>query len=109
MAYNDEVGLVDPFDGVNAIRHGIIECVGSAKDRLAEDALRIMRAIRFASQLEFIIMPDVKEEIHRQCENLKNVSIERINSEFCKIVMADGVCNHLALYHDVFFFLLFLN
>lgn len=102
IAYNDEVGLVDPFDGISDIQYGIIRCVGSAEDRLAEDALRIMRAIRFASQLGFMIMPDVEDEIHRQCENLKNVSIERINSEFCKIVVSDGVCNHLVLYSDVF-------
>lgn len=102
MAYNDEEGLIDPFNGIEDIKYKKINCVGFSKDRFEEDALRILRAIRFASQLEFSIMPNTDWEIHRQYENLKNISIERINSEFCKIALADNFCVELLLYKDVF-------
>lgn len=102
MAYNDEDGLIDPFDGLLAIEHEKIECVGFAKDRFNEDALRILRAIRFASQLDFTIMPGTDWEIHKQYKNLNNISIERINSEFCKIANTDTFCIQLLLYKDVF-------
>lgn len=102
MAYNDEVGLIDPFGGLEAIEYKQIGCVGSAKDRFNEDALRILRAIRFAAQLEFVIMPGTSWEIHQQYENLKNVSIERINNEFCKIAVSENFCVELLLYPEVF-------
>ena len=102
MAYNDEEGLIDPFNGMEDIKHKKISCVGSAKDRFGEDALRILRAIRFAAQLDFAIMPGTDWEIHKQYKNLENISIERINSEFCKIVSSDDFCVELLLYKDVF-------
>ncbi len=102
MAYNDDEGLIDPFNGLEDIKHKKIDCVGSAKERFGEDALRILRAIRFASQLEFSIMPGTDWEIHKQYKNLKNMSIERINSEFCKIVSSNTFCVQLVLYDDVF-------
>lgn len=102
MAYNDEEGLIDPFNGMEDIKHKKISCVGSAKDRFGEDALRILRAIRFAAQLEFTIMPGTDWEIHKQYKNLENISIERINSEFCKIASSDDFCVELLLYKDVF-------
>ena len=102
MAYNDEEGLIDPFNGMQGIEYKKIDCVGSAKDRFEEDALRILRAIRFAAQLEFTIMPGTEWEIHQQYKNLENISIERINSEFCKIASSDDFCVELLLYKDVF-------
>ena len=102
MAYNDEEGLIDPFNGMRDIEYKKIDCVGSAKDRFGEDALRILRAIRFAAQLEFTIMPGTDWEIHKQYKNLENISIERINSEFCKIASSDDFCVELLLYKDVF-------
>lgn len=102
MAYNDEEGLIDPFNGIQDIEYKKIDCVGSAKDRFGEDALRILRAIRFAAQLEFTIMPGTDWEIHQQYKNLENISIERINSEFCKIASSDDFCVELLLYKDVF-------
>lgn len=102
MAYNPINGLVDPFNGLDDIQNKIIRCVGSAKDRFNEDALRILRAIRFASQLDFIISQETNDEIHRQYENLKNISVERINSEFCKIVMSNSFHIQLSAYSDVF-------
>ena len=102
MAYNDEEGLIDPFNGMEDIKYKKISCVGCAEDRFGEDALRILRAIRFAAQLEFTIMPGTDLEIHKQYKNLENISIERINSEFCKIASSDDFCVELLLYKDVF-------
>lgn len=102
MAYNDEECLIDPFDGLKDIEWKKIRCVGSAKDRFGEDALRILRAIRFASQLEFAMMPETLYEINQQYKNLENISIERINSEFCKIASSSDFCVQMVLFQDVF-------
>lgn len=102
MAYNDEEGLIDPFDGLKDIEWKKIRCVGSARDRFREDALRILRAIRFASQLEFAMMPETLYEINQQYKNLENISIERINSEFCKIASSSNFCVQMVLFQDVF-------
>lgn len=102
MAYNDEVGLVDPFNGMEDIEHYKIRCVGRAEDRFSEDALRILRAIRFASQLGFVLEPDTDWNISKMYKNLENISIERINSEFCKIAVSSDFCVQMVLYHEVF-------
>lgn len=102
MAYNDEVGLVDPFNGMEDIEHYKIRCVGRAEDRFSEDALRILRAIRFASQLGFVVEPDTDWNISKMYKNLENISIERINSEFCKIAASSDFCVQMVLYHEVF-------
>lgn len=102
IAYNPKTGLIDPFNGMEDIEYKKIDCVGSAKERFEEDALRILRAIRFASQLDFTIMPNTDWEIHQQYKSLENISVERINSEFCKIASSEDFCVNLLLYQDVF-------
>lgn len=102
MAYNPKTGLIDPFNGMEDIKYKKIRCVGSAEDRFNEDALRILRAIRFEAQLGFAGLPETMFEIERQYERLKNISIERINSEFCKIVASEQFCVELVLYPNVF-------
>lgn len=102
MAYNDEVGLIDPFNGMEDIEHYKIRCVGRAEDRFSEDALRILRAIRFASQLGFVLEPDTDWNMSKMYKNLENISIERINSEFCKIAASSDFCVQMVLYHEVF-------
>jgi len=102
MAYNPKTGLIDPFNGMEDIKYKKIRCVGSAEDRFNEDALRILRAIRFEAQLNFAGLPETMFEIERQYERLKNISIERINSEFCKIVASEQFCVELVLYPNVF-------
>lgn len=102
IAYNPKTGLIDPFNGMEDIKYERIRCVGSAKDRFNEDALRILRAIRFEAQLGFVGFPETMFEIDRQYERLKNISVERINSEFCKIVASDQFCVELVLYPNVF-------
>lgn len=101
MAYNDEEGLIDPFNGLEDIKWKIIRCVGSAKDRFNEDALRILRAIRFAAQLGFVVMSGTKLQIQQQYKNLKNISIERINNEFCKIATSNHFGMETVLYNKV--------
>lgn len=102
MAYNPKTGLIDPFNGMEDIKYKKIRCVGSAEDRFNEDAFRILRAIRFEAQLNFAGLPETMFEIERQYERLKNISIERINSEFCKIVTSEQFCVELVLYSNVF-------
>lgn len=102
MAYNPKTGLIDPFNGMEDIKYKKIRCVGSAEDRFNEDALRILRAIRFEAQLNFAGFPETMFEIERQYERLNNISIERINSEFCKIVASEQFCVELVLYPNVF-------
>jgi len=102
MAYNPKTGLIDPFNGMEDIKYKKIRCVGFAEERFNEDALRILRAIRFEAQLGFAGFPETMFEIERQYERLKNISVERINSEFCKIVASNQFCVELVLYPDVF-------
>lgn len=90
MAYSDDEGLIDPFDGMLDISQKIIRCVGSPEERFDEDALRIMRAIRFAAQLDFDIDPHTCLAMIGLCHNLKSISMERINNELCKIMTANN-------------------
>lgn len=102
MAYNSTNGLVDPFGGIKDIENSAIRCVGSAHNRINEDALRILRAIRLAAQLDFGIAEETDEEIHKSFGLLENISIERVTSEFIKIVSSDSFYIKLMLYNDVF-------
>lgn len=86
MAYNHSAGLIDIFGGLDDVSNKLIRCVGSPEDRFHEDALRIMRAVRFSVTYGFDIDADTKSAIY-SCKNLlKNVSYERINSEFSKAI-----------------------
>ena len=86
MAYNDKDGLVDAFDGVGDLERGVIRCVGAAVERFAEDALRMLRAVRFASQLGFTIEDRTKEAIVSLAPNIAKVSAERIQIEMVKLL-----------------------
>ena len=87
MAYNPKDGLVDIFGGIEDINKKIIRCVGNANDRFSEDALRILRAVRFAGQLGFAIEEQTKEAIIALAPTLKNISAERIRVELDKLLM----------------------
>ena len=89
MAYNDEAGLVDPFNGQADLKDHIIRCVGDPMERLSEDALRIMRAVRFSAQLDYEIDEETKKAIYALTPNLKNISEERIEVELVKLVTSD--------------------
>lgn len=87
MAYNPKMGLVDPFGGAEDIKAKVIRCVGNAEERFTEDALRILRAVRFAVQLNFCIDSATDNAIELLHKNLKNISIERITSELNKMIV----------------------
>lgn len=89
MAYNPEEGLVDAFDGMGDIERGIIRCVGKPEERFQEDALRILRAIRFSAQLGFDVDDDTMMAIRALAPTLKNISAERIRTELEKLIMSD--------------------
>lgn len=90
MAYNDEVGLVDIFEGISDIEKKVIRCVGDAKERFTEDALRMMRAVRFSAQLGYSIADSTKEAIKELSANLQKISAERIQVELVKLVTSDN-------------------
>lgn len=88
MAYNDQEGVVDPFGGREDLQKGLIRCVGAPDTRFSEDALRILRAVRFSAQFGFCIEPSTAAAMCRQKGRLEHVSDERIGAEFKKIVCA---------------------
>lgn len=88
MAYNDENGLVDYYHGVEDMKIGVIRCVGMPEDRFQEDALRILRAVRFAAQLGYHIDSFTMKGIRKLALNLGNISAERIQAELVKIMMS---------------------
>lgn len=89
MAYSHQVGLVDEFGGIEDLKNKVIRCVGNATNRFEEDALRIMRAIRFAAQLGATIDEDTMDAIKKLSANLSNISAERIQVELNKLITSD--------------------
>ena len=89
MAYHPEAGLQDLFHGREDLEAGVIRCVGEAKERFTEDALRMMRAIRFAAQLDAQIEPLTWEAIKALAPNIEKVSAERIRVEMEKLLVSD--------------------
>lgn len=90
MAYNHETGLVDIFDGKRDLERKMIRCVGMAEERFEEDALRILRAVRFAGQLGFSIDGETEEAIRKKASSLANISAERIRAELEKLILSKG-------------------
>ena len=101
MAYNDTDGLVDPYGGEEDLKNKIIRCVGCAKTRFEEDALRILRAIRFGCQLEFDIEEETANQIHLQKDSLKKISAEGLRVELCKMLVCPTFYQKLVQYSDV--------
>ena len=90
IAYSKQTGIVDPFEGYVDIQQKVIRCVGHAPTRFTEDALRMMRAVRFAAQLSFNIHPDTYAAIIPLAKRLKMVSVERIREELTKILASQN-------------------
>lgn len=89
MAYHPDAGLVDPFGGRRDLEAHIIRCVGDAGERFSEDALRMMRAVRFAAQLNDQIEERTFEAIRELAPSIEKISAERIQSEMVKLLMSD--------------------
>ena len=89
MAYSEKTGLVDMFGGMDDLRTGLIRAVGDAKERFSEDALRILRALRFSARFGFEIEDETKKAVTQLAPDLSNISAERIREELEKIVCSD--------------------
>lgn len=101
MAYNDRVGLVDEFDGLTDLKYGVVRCVGEPDVRFSEDALRIIRALRFSSTYGYSIEAKTGKSILDNKEKLSNVSSERVVVELNKLLCGDHVDFILRRYKDV--------
>lgn len=103
MAYSPSQGISDPFGGKEDLKNKIVRCVGDADRRFNEDALRILRGLRFASVLDFTIDPETAESIHKNKELLKNISVERIAKELLRLICGAGAHRILTEFSDVLF------
>lgn len=101
MAYHPTRGLVDLYGGREALACRIVACVGDPSTRFHEDGLRILRAIRFASVLDFTVEENTAAAIHACRGLLQNIAAERIREELCKLVMGKGAVRILREYSDV--------
>ncbi len=101
MAYHPTRGLVDLFGGREDICRGIIACVGDPTTRFGEDGLRILRAIRFASVLDFSIDKKTADAVHNCRHLLRNIAAERIREELCKLICGKGAERVLRDFSDV--------
>lgn len=104
--YNDHIGFVDPFKGKEDIKNKIIRCVGDPHKRFQEDALRILRGIRFSSQLGFLVEDETKKAMFKNKDLLRNVSKERISSEFIKLLKGKGAASVLNEFREIFDFII---
>lgn len=89
MAYNEAEGLIDAFDGMKDLKNRRIRCVGEPKERFTEDALRILRAVRFSAQLNFEIEKNTRAAIAEFADSLTRISAERIQTELVKLLTSD--------------------
>ena len=95
LAYNDNEGLLDYFNGIEDLKNKVIKSVGDPNIRFQEDALRMLRAIRFSCQLGFSIEENTYSAIKNNCNLIKNISIERIRDELCKILISNNCVDGL--------------
>ncbi len=101
MAYNDENGLQDYFGGIADLERHIIRCVGDANDRFNEDALRILRAMRFAATFDFEIAKETAQAMHDNKALLSYISKERISVELMKLLSGKGASRILREFSDI--------
>ncbi|TAH69584.1 MAG: CCA tRNA nucleotidyltransferase [Anaerolineaceae bacterium] len=98
MAYNHTDGIIDLFGGMDDLKNRLIRCVGNANERFDEDALRLLRAVRFSAQLDFQIEELTKKAIRAKAELLSNISAERIRTELTKLLVSDNPDRLRSLY-----------
>ena len=106
MAMGKDFNVIDPFSGKSDIENKVIRCVGDAEKRFSEDALRIMRALRFSSTLGFSIEEETKKAILKLYPLLSNIAKERIFTELKKLITGKNAGKILAEYNDVFIFIM---
>lgn len=102
MALSADGKLIDDFGGIGHISERMISCVGKPQQRFSEDALRILRAVRFASELDFEISPETSNALIEFSPNLEKISAERIRNELNRIICGKNCGDVLKRYSDVF-------
>ena len=100
MAYNQKEGIIDLYNGQKDIENRIINFIGNAEERIIEDPLRVLRAFRFMSRLNFSLSENTIEAIKNQKFLLKNIPEEKITMEFSKLLLGDNIKNTLTLMKD---------
>ncbi|WP_339054323.1 CCA tRNA nucleotidyltransferase [Fusobacterium animalis] len=100
MAYNQKEGIIDLYNGQKDIENRIINFIGNAEERIIEDPLRVLRAFRFMSRLNFSLSENTIEAIKKQKDLLKNIPEERITMEFSKLLLGENIKNTLTLMKD---------
>ena len=103
LLYDPQVGFIDYFGGIEDLKNHMVCCIGNPEDRFEEDALRILRAIRFACKLNFTIENKTKNAIHRKQELLEFISKERIQMELNQILSCGYVAQNLIHSKDFYF------
>ncbi len=101
MAYAPDTGLADPFDGRQDLSAKLIRCVGEPEQRFEEDALRVLRALRFASVYDFAIEPATASALRQKAPDLKLVAGERIREELLKLLCGEAAGRILREYPEV--------
>ncbi|MCB2355116.1 CCA tRNA nucleotidyltransferase [Clostridium estertheticum] len=100
LAFNEVDGLIDCFDGISDLKNKIIRAVGEPNKRFKEDALRMLRAIRFAASLNFDIQEKTMIAIKMNCNLISNVSTERIRDELCKMLVSNNTTKAFKLLEE---------
>ena len=100
MAYNQKEGIVDLYNGQKDIENKVINFIGNAEERIIEDPLRVLRAFRFMSRLNFSLSENTIEAIKNQKFLLKNIPEEKITMEFSKLLLGENIKNTLTLMKD---------
>ena len=98
MALSAEGRLIDPFGGREDLQKGILRCVGDADTRFSEDALRIMRCLRFAARLGFTVAEDTEKAMLCRCDDLRFIAPERLHQEMTGLLLGDHACDVLLRY-----------
>ena len=101
MAYHPDKGVVDLYDGRDDLYRGLIRCVGEPGKRFREDALRIMRGLRFAATLNFDIDTETADAMYMEKEGLQHISKERINTELSKLLLGERADQILTQYMGI--------
>ena len=103
MAYHPQSGIQDPFGGREDLKKGILRCVGKATERFDEDALRILRGLRFAATYALVPETETAKVLHNCANLLGSVSAERIQVELCRMLVGKDIGKILEDFSDVFF------
>ena len=101
MAFSPETGLVDPFGGREDLKNGVLRCVGDPDTRFNEDALRLLRALRFASVLDLTVEPATAASVNKNAGNLRRISAERIFTEIKKLLCGKAALRVLLQFKNV--------